>query len=94
MHAYISFQIESSSPALPIQYTHFIQSYIYAALSQNISSRIHDEGYSVGNRNFKMFSFITILRSTSYFVPRCLDFFRMLMTQVSVKCANISIYIF
>lgn len=61
MHAYISFKIDPSLPALPIQYNHFIQSAIYAALPENIASRIHDEGYTAGNRRFRMFSFSRII---------------------------------
>lgn len=61
MHAYISMKIDPSSPALPIQYNYLVQSAIYAALPEDIASRIHDEGYSAGNRRFKMFSFSRIL---------------------------------
>ena len=38
-----------------------MQSAIYAALPEDVASRIHDEGYSAGNRRFKMFSFSRIL---------------------------------
>ncbi len=61
MHAYIFFQIDPSNPALPLHYNYFIQSAIYAALPENVASRMHDRGYSAGNRAFKMFSFSRIL---------------------------------
>ncbi len=61
MHAYIEIKVDSSSPALPIQYNYFIQSAIYAALPSKIAARIHDEGYSIGNRSFKMFTFSRML---------------------------------
>lgn len=68
MHVYISFKIDPSSTPLPIQYNYFVQSAIYAALPENIASRIHDEGYSAGNRRFKMFSFSRILGK--FFIDR------------------------
>lgn len=61
MHAYVSFNIDPSAPALPIHYNYFIQSAIYAALPRDVASRVHDEGYSAGKRNFKMFSFSRIM---------------------------------
>lgn len=65
MHAYISMKIDPSSPALPIQYNYLVQSAIYAALPEDVASRIHDEGYSAGNRRFKMFSFSQLWVSSS-----------------------------
>ncbi|MDF9407075.1 CRISPR-associated endoribonuclease Cas6 [Pelotomaculum isophthalicicum JI] len=61
MHAYINMKIDPFSPALPIQYNYLVQSAIYAALPEDVASRIHDEGYSAGNRRFKMFSFSRIM---------------------------------
>ncbi|MCG9968974.1 CRISPR-associated endoribonuclease Cas6 [Pelotomaculum terephthalicicum JT] len=68
MHAYINMKIDPSSPALPIQYNYFVQSAIYAALPKDVASRIHDEGYSAGNRRFKMFSFSRIMGK--FFIDR------------------------
>ncbi len=61
MHAYIGLKVDPSRPDLPLHYNYFIQSAIYAALPGDIASRVHDNGYSAGKRNFKMFSFSRIL---------------------------------
>lgn len=57
MHAYINLKINSPVQAIPLQYNHLIQAAIYAALPYDVARRYHDEGYTVGNRNYKLWSF-------------------------------------
>lgn len=57
MHAYIKIRMDQSSPAIPIHYNHLIQSAIYAALPVDTASHLHNKGFVVGNRSFRLFSF-------------------------------------
>ncbi|OPX90222.1 MAG: CRISPR associated protein Cas6 [Pelotomaculum sp. PtaB.Bin104] len=57
MHAYISLKIDSTAQAIPLQYNHFIQSAIYAALPQDVAKRYHDKGHTAGGREYKLWSF-------------------------------------
>lgn len=61
MHAYISFKIDPTAPAIPIQYNYLVQSAIYAALPGEIATRLHDEGFTAGNRKYKLFSFSRLM---------------------------------
>ncbi|MHB1042768.1 MAG: CRISPR-associated endoribonuclease Cas6 [Eubacteriales bacterium] len=61
MHAYISLEIEKSSQAIPIHYNYLVQSAIYAALPADVAARLHDEGFTAGKRNFKLFTFSRLM---------------------------------
>lgn len=52
---------------LPINYSYLIQSAIYRKLDSNISKFLHDEGFSLGNRKFKLFTFSRIISEFSIF---------------------------
>lgn len=57
MHAYIKMRMEQSSPAIPIHYNYLIQSAIYAALPVDTARHLHNKGFILGNRSFRLFSF-------------------------------------
>lgn len=57
MHVYINLKPENPLAGIPIQYNHLVQSAIYASLPQNMADWLHDEGYTAGKRNYKLFTF-------------------------------------
>ncbi len=61
MHAYLKLKKDPSSPPIPIQYNHLVQSAIYTALPAEIGDRLHNEGFTASSRKFKMFSFSRIM---------------------------------
>jgi len=61
LHAYIKMRMDPSSPAIPIHYNYLIQAAIYAALPEDMATRLHDEGFAAGKRNFKMFAFSRLM---------------------------------
>lgn len=42
---------------LPIHYNHMVQGAIYNSIDQQLATFLHDQGFAVGNRTFKLFSF-------------------------------------
>lgn len=61
MHAYVKMWVDCSSPPIPIQYNHLVQGAIYGSLPEDMAARLHDQGYAIGKRSFKMFSFSRLL---------------------------------
>jgi CRISPR-associated endoribonuclease Cas6 len=47
--------------SLPIHYNHLIQGWIYDSISEELSSFLHDEGFTSGKRKFKLFTFSRLL---------------------------------
>lgn len=45
---------------LPIQYNHIVQAFIYNNIDEKIAKFLHDKGYVVNNRSFKLFNFSRI----------------------------------
>lgn len=46
---------------LPINYTYLVQSAIYRKFDSNISKFLHDEGFTMGKKKFKLFTFSRII---------------------------------
>lgn len=46
---------------LPIDHNHIIQSWIYSSISQELANFLHNEGFIVNGRTFKLFCFSRIL---------------------------------
>lgn len=61
MHVYIKLRPEADSLALPIHYNYLIQSAVYAALPEDMATHLHDKGYAVEKRKFKLYSFSRLL---------------------------------
>jgi len=61
LHAYIKMKMDPSSPAIPIHYNYLVQAAIYAALPEEMAARLHNEGFTVGRRSFRMFSFSRLM---------------------------------
>lgn len=61
MHVYINLKPENPLVGIPIQYNHLVQSAIYASLPKNTANRLHDEGFTAGKRNFKLFAFSRLI---------------------------------
>ena len=51
---------------LPIHHNHIIQSFIYANLDRALAGTLHDEGYKLGSRTFKLFTFSRLLGRMNY----------------------------
>lgn len=45
---------------LPVSYNYYIQSLVYNYIDDKLSKFLHDEGYAVGKRRFKLFTFSRI----------------------------------
>lgn len=61
MHAYIKMRAGSPPPVIPIHYNYLVQAAIYAALPGDKASRLHDDGFTAGNRKYKLFSFSRLM---------------------------------
>ncbi|RLD17072.1 MAG: CRISPR-associated endoribonuclease Cas6 [Caldiserica bacterium] len=46
--------------SLPLSYNHLIQSFIYRNLKKELSDFLHNKGFTLGKRNFKLFTFSKI----------------------------------
>ena len=46
---------------LPIHYNYLIQSLIYHSLDEEFAEFLHDQGYEVEKRKFKLFNFSRLL---------------------------------
>lgn len=46
--------------SLPLNYNHIVQAAIYNNISKELSKFLHDEGYILGSRRFKLFTFSRI----------------------------------
>jgi CRISPR-associated endoribonuclease Cas6 len=57
MNIHVNLIPESGSLILPINYNHMLQSAIYSSIGPEIAQFLHDKGYVVGNRIFKLFCF-------------------------------------
>lgn len=45
---------------LPLQYNHIVQAFIYNNIDKDLAIFLHDEGYILNNRTFKLFTFSKI----------------------------------
>lgn len=61
MHLYVWLKSISESDKIPINYNYLIQSAIYSNLTPDLASKLHDKGYNVGKRSFKLFAFSKLL---------------------------------
>jgi len=58
----LQFVLESAdSFSLPLQYNHLIQGFIYEAIDPELSAFLHDQGYEVDGRSFRLFVFSRLL---------------------------------
>ncbi len=58
----LSFTFESDQRfSLPLQYNHLVQGFIYEAIDPALSAFLHDEGYEVDGRPFRLFVFSRLL---------------------------------
>lgn len=46
---------------VPINYNHLIQGFLYRSISPKLAGMLHDKGFPVGKRKFKLFTFSRIL---------------------------------
>ncbi|MCX7641783.1 MAG: CRISPR-associated endoribonuclease Cas6 [Elusimicrobiales bacterium] len=46
---------------LEFSYNKLIQGFIYSNLNENLAEKLHEEGFNIGNRSFKLFTFSRIL---------------------------------
>ncbi|MCX7942670.1 MAG: CRISPR-associated endoribonuclease Cas6 [Dictyoglomaceae bacterium] len=53
--------IEEKDIILPCHYNYYLQTLIYSTFSSNIAKKLHDEGFLLGKRKFKLFTFSRIL---------------------------------
>lgn len=54
----LTIQLHSTSPiSLPIQYNHILQGIIYDSINQELATFLHDQGFQVGKRTFKLFTY-------------------------------------
>ena len=47
---------------LPLHYNYYIQSFLYAHISPELAKFLHDEGFVLEKRTFKMFTFSRVQR--------------------------------
>ena len=47
--------------SLPLHYNHLVQGWIYKSISRNLSRFLHDSGFIIGKRKFKLFVFSRLL---------------------------------
>ncbi len=57
MRIRIEFESERGSIELPIHYNHLVQALIYRNIDPKVSKFIHEKGYELGKRRFKLFTF-------------------------------------
>jgi len=60
MQATFSFHCEEEL-ILPIQYNQILQGFIYNSIDQDLANILHDRGYMINKRSFKLFVFSRIL---------------------------------
>ncbi|MEM2109112.1 MAG: CRISPR-associated endoribonuclease Cas6 [Candidatus Odinarchaeota archaeon] len=48
---------DNNTLKLPVNYNHIVQAAIYNNISKELSNFLHDEGYRLANRRFKLFTF-------------------------------------
>lgn len=53
--------IDGKEIRLPIQYNYYIQSMIYKLLEERMSDFLHEKGFELGKRQFKMFCFSQLI---------------------------------
>jgi CRISPR-associated endoribonuclease Cas6 len=46
---------------LPIHYNHLVQGLVYGLLGEEFAQRVHDEGFSAGERHLRLFAFSRLL---------------------------------
>lgn len=51
---------------LPTHHNHIIQGFIYSNLDRALSNMLHSEGYKLGSRTFKLFTFSRLLGKMNY----------------------------
>lgn len=64
MHIKLFFQSEEDL-LLPIQYNHILQAFIYNAIDERLAAFLHDQGFTVDGRAFKLFTFSRVQGSFS-----------------------------
>lgn len=62
MRIRITLQGVEGNITLPIHYNHALQGFIYNNLSDSLSNTLHDSGFRVNKKNFKLFTFSNILQ--------------------------------
>jgi len=60
MRIKINFSGNSEFISIPIDYSHYLQSFIYSNLPESISKFIHNEGFMTDNKKFRLFTFSNI----------------------------------
>lgn len=61
MRIKLNYESPNGKIILPIHYNYYIEQLIYNTLSPTLSSKIHNEGYIIDKRKFKLFTFSRIL---------------------------------
>lgn len=61
MHLHVILKPQIPLKPIPIHYNHLIQSLIYSSLPSDVATYLHDKGYQIGKRRFKLFSFSSLL---------------------------------
>lgn len=51
---------------LPIEYNHILQSWIYSSISERLADFLHNEGFVVNGRRFKLFCFSRLMGTFSF----------------------------
>ncbi len=69
MRMVITLKAENSID-LPIDHNHIIQSWIYSSISKELATFLHDEGFVVNGRTFKLFCFSRLMGNFSLFPAR------------------------
>ncbi len=57
MRLAIRFRPQKPPLRLPLHYNHLVQSLIYRLLDRTLAERVHDEGWRLGKRRYKFFTF-------------------------------------
>jgi CRISPR-associated endoribonuclease Cas6 len=58
----LSFSFESDHPfVLPLQYNHLVQGFIYHAIDSDLARALHDDGFIVDGRSFRLFVFSRLM---------------------------------
>jgi CRISPR-associated endoribonuclease Cas6 len=59
----IALKLSSSKEkiVLPLHYNYYLQSFLYASISNELSSFLHDKGFEYEKRSFKMFTFSKLM---------------------------------
>lgn len=61
MRVSLTFEAERGALTLPVHYNHLLQSLIYRNLDQALAGWLHEGGYALGRRRFKLFTFSRLL---------------------------------